>query len=432
LEAIKAKFDLSIASVGIHPTLASEEILRDKSVDIAVRNEPELACLDIANDVNLTQIKGVSYHNNGGIIHNMSREMIENLDLLPFPARDLFPHKNYRLSNYKRKPMTVVFTGRGCFFHCIHCGQQVLWRHRRRVRSAANIIKEIEEIHRMGYKEISFEDQIVECDERMIEVANALKKYNFSWKFGTRVDLLNNKAIRIFKESGCYEVFLGIESGDEACLNWLHKEVSLNQIEDAFKMCRKNDLFINATFMIGLPNENRESVRKTVELAKRLDPDYATFYAFTPLPGTAAFDFYRSHKLLTKDDWKLIDFQQVSVRTEYLSSREIEGLINEAYKEFYLRIHYVFKMLKRISAFSLIGMMLSAWRLLSSLSMRNHINISKEIQRKIIEEARKEYKRTEIVNDRKTAARKVDDYRTNGFNFAIYMKETDGWRIYIE
>ncbi|KPK99058.1 MAG: hypothetical protein AMJ95_01185 [Omnitrophica WOR_2 bacterium SM23_72] len=431
--AIKEKLRLPVVSVGIHPTLVPEEFLKESTFDIAVRKEPELTCLDIAKGLELKEIKGISYRDDGTIVRNPDRELIENLDILPFPARDLFPHKNYRLSSYKRKPMTVIFTGRGCHFNCIHCGQQVVWGHRRRVRSAKNVIKEIEEIHKLGYKEISFEDQIVECDERMIEIAKGIKKYNFSWKFGTRADLINEEALKIFKKAGCYEVFLGVESGDEKCLGWLNKGINLKQIEEAFKMCRKNKLFINATFMIGLPRENRESVIKTIELAKKLNPDYATFYAFTPIPGTLAFDFYKSNSLLTKENWNSIDFQKVCVKTKYLSSKEIEELINEAYKQFYFRISYIFKMLKKINSFSIIGAICSLWRLIISLFKRENLNNRvKEIKEKILEEAKKEYKFSEIFEDKRIALKKTKTYRQNGFYFAIPIKENNGWRIFIE
>lgn len=430
--AVKEKLDLLIVSVGIHPTLVPGELLKDSPVDIAVRNEPELTCLDIAKGANLSDIEGIGYKYNSNIVHNPMRKLIENLDILPFPARDLFPHKNYRLSSYKRKPMTVVFTGRGCHFHCIHCGQQVIWGGRRRVRSAENVIKEIEEIYKMGYREISFEDQIVECDTRMIEIAKALKKYKFSWKFGTRADLINDKALMIFKESGCYEVFLGVELGDERCLNWLNKGIKIKQIEEAFKLCHKNKLFINATFMIGLPGEDRQSIRKTIELAKKLNPDYATFYAFTPIPRTEAFDFYKSNKLLIREDWSSIDFQQVNVRTEYLSSGEIEELINIAYKQFYFRVRYILNMLKRINSFSIIGAISSAWRLIISLSKKGRIDRSQETKKKILEEAKKEYKYFEIVKDKRTALMKVKEYRKRGYYFTIPIKEANGWRILVE
>jgi len=430
--SVKARQKTTIISVGIHPTLTPEELLKENPVDIAVRNEPELTCLDITKGLELREINGITYKDNGTIVRNPDRELIENLDILPFPAINLFPHKNYRLSSYKRKPMTVVFTGRGCHFHCIHCGQQVIWGGRRRVRSAENVIKEIEEIYKMGYREISFEDQIVECDERMIAIANALKKYKFSWKFGTRSDLINNEALKIFKESGCYEVFLGVESGDEQCLNWLKKGISIKQIEEAFKLCRKNKLFINATFMIGLPGENKESFNKTIDLAKKLNPDYATFYAFTPLPGTEAFAFYKSNNLLIREDWSSIDFQQVRVKTKYLSSIKIEEMINIAYKAFYFRVGYILNMLKRINSFSIIGAVSSAWRLIISLSKQGHIYRNKEIKAKILEEAKKEYKYFEMVKDKKSALSKTKEYRKKGYYFAIPVKESDGWRILIE
>lgn len=427
-EAVKEKLNSTIISVGIHPTLASEELLKDGAVDIAVRNEPEITCFDIASSLNLGNIDGISYKDDGKIIVNPDRKLIEDLDILPFPARGLFPHKNYRLSSYRKRPMTVVYTGRGCYFRCIHCGQQKFWGNRRRVRSAGNVIKEIEEIYRQGYREISFEDQSVECDARMIEIAGALKKYNFSWKFGTRADFINDNALKIFKESGCYEVFLGVESGSQQCLDWLNKGIDLNQIEEAFRICRKNKLFINATFMLGLPQDNHCFVRNTIELAKKLNPDYATFYAFTPLPGTEALDFYKANKLLERQDWNSIDFQQVGVKTEHLSSGDIEGLINRAYRQFYFRPKYILGMLKRINSFSLIGAIASGVKLIASLLAFDSNN--KDKKDKILQAAKNEYKRFESAQDKKAAFKKAIEYRRKGFYFAVPIKEEDGWRVY--
>jgi len=432
-ELIKEKLNIPIVSVGIHPTLVPEEILKDSPLDIAVRNEPEISCLEIAKGINLDRIEGISYKFNGKINHNPKRKLIEDLDILPFPARDLFPHKNYRLSSYKKKPMTVIYTGRGCYFNCIHCGQQVFWQSKRRVRSAKNVIKEIEEIYKMGYREISFEDQTLECDARMIEIAQALKKYKFSWKFGTRADLINEKAIKIFKESGCYEVFLGVESAKQECLDWLNKGIDIEKIKEAFDILRKYKLLINATFMIGLPQEDKEAVRKTIELAKKLNPDYATFYAFTPLPQTKAYDFYKSKNLLIKTDWSLVDFQQVIVKTEFLSQEEIQQLIDDAYKKFYFRISYIFMMLKKIHLLSLEGIFFSLWRLVISLFKNKNLkDNSKEIKERILEEAKREYQISELYKDRITAYKKTKLYRKKGFYFAITIKEKDGWRIYIK
>lgn len=426
---VKETLEIPIVSVGIHPTLSPQELLRAGSIDIAVRNEPEISCFDIARGINLANIDGITYGLDSRIIDNPDRKLIEDLDILPFPARDLFPHKNYRLSSYRRKPMTVVYTARGCYFHCIHCGQQRVWRDRRRVRSSRNVIKEIEEIYRQGYREISFEDQSLECDARMIEIAGALNKYKFSWKFGTRPDFINDRTLKIFRESGCYEVFLGVESGNQQCLDWLNKGIGIKQIEEAFRICRKNKLFINATFMIGLPQEDINSVKKTIELAKRLNPDYATFYAFTPLPGTVAFDFYNSNKLLARQDWALIDFQESTVKTEYLSSKEIEGLINQAYKQFYFRPKYMLGMLKKIKSFSLIGALASCYRLIISL-LKFNLNPKDKVI--ILEAAKKEYKRFEEARNSKDAFKKAIDYRKRGFYFAVPVKEEDGWRVYFE
>lgn len=461
---VKERVDAAIISVGIHPTLTPVELLSSSPVDVAVRNEPELSCLDIASGISLSNIDGISYKDGARIINNTDRELIEDLDTLPLPARDLFPHKNYRLSSYRKRPMTVVYSGRGCYFHCIHCGQQKMWGNRRRVRSAGNVIREIEEIYRQGYREISFEDQSVECDDRMIEIAAALKKYKFSWKFGTRADFINEKALEIFKESGCYEVFLGVESASQESLDWLNKGISLKQIEEAFSICRKNKLCINATFMIGLPQDNTESIEKTIALAKRLNPDYATFYAFTPLAGTQAFDFYNANQLLGRKDWDAVDFQQVGIKTRYLSSRQIECLINRAYSQFYFRAGYILGRFKKINSFSLFGALTSAVKLIVSLFVMPQVAAGFSLRRlsqpkgcgykfssfidrltlfnlapnnkakkeRILQSAKSEYKRFEAVKDKKSALRKAIEYRRRGFYFAVPVKEVDGWRVYFE
>ncbi|MFC1830188.1 B12-binding domain-containing radical SAM protein, partial [Thermodesulfobacteriota bacterium] len=216
---------------GPHPTALSEDTVKEDDIDIAVLGEGEITFFEIVNAIeknqNIADVRGVVYKDRSGKIHrNPQRPMIKDLDVLPFPARELFPLEIYyppptkRISN--KKPGNMI-TSRGCPYTCTYCMATVMWRHRVRFRSVGNVVDEIEHcVRNFGIGEINFHDELFTLKEkRTIEICREIRrrKLDIAWVCMVRVDYISAKVLREMKLAGCRKIMFGFESGSQMILD---------------------------------------------------------------------------------------------------------------------------------------------------------------------------------------------------------------------
>jgi len=210
--------------MGTHATALAEYILRKEYCDIIIRGEPEYTTLEaIQNLNNLEGILGVSYRRGETVVHNTDRPLIQNLDDLPFPARDLVDNSLYHIVNFPNKPTAMVLTSRGCPFECTFCATHLFYKRTRRVRSPENVVKEVEEIvHKFGIDHIFFADDTFTIGEkRIIRLCQLLqeRKLNITWACMGRVDTITEPILLAIKNAGCKEIAFGIESASPEVLD---------------------------------------------------------------------------------------------------------------------------------------------------------------------------------------------------------------------
>jgi len=338
---------------GPHPSAMPEESLRKKFIDIIVRGEGEETIKEICSNKKLRNILGISYKNNGKIIHNPPRPFIKNLDSLPFPARHLFDLKKYHSELHRNKIIGDILTSRGCPYNCNFCYKAVFGRVYR-VRSPENVVQEWKEMIDMGIKEIGIIDDNFSVNwERAIKICNMIinqgLRIDWSATGGLRVDSVSKKLLLIMKKSGCYRIAFGAESGSQFILDKMGKNCTLGQIRNAVSLAKEVGLEVVLFFMIGNLYENEKTVQQTIDFAKELDSDYVQFTVATPYPGTQLYKtIKREGKFLVKN-WEEYGSYEGKAYFEHneINKNFVEKMYRKAYREFYLRPKIILRYLKK-------------------------------------------------------------------------------------
>jgi radical SAM superfamily enzyme YgiQ (UPF0313 family) len=323
---------IKIIAGGPHSTINPEEVIESKLFDFVIRGEGEDTLVELMHYLrrgqgNLADIKGVSYYKNGEIINNPRRQLIQNLDSLPFPDNDSIVNKKYMLPD----DFAYLMASRGCPYRCIFCAAYKTWGHKVRMRSAVNLISEIKEI-RNRYQPVyfHFQDDSFTINKKFIDsFCFQLQKENIKirWSCETRADLISDEMIKKMKKSGCYKVILGAESGNDCILEKIKKDVNCSQIEKAVKICKKNGLETSLFFMIGFPWETEKEIKNTVDFMEKLNPQYAVFSVATPYPATELYRVCKQKGLLPDNiDWSRFFHQSPDM---FLSDKLGRGAIRK-------------------------------------------------------------------------------------------------------
>ena len=329
--------EIPVVLGGVHPTILPQETIKNTKVDIVVRGEGEYTFLDILKNFNnLNEVLGITYKENGQIINNPARPLIQNLDELPFPAKHLiFEHEKYPPEAFGN-----IFASRGCPFHCIFCASHKIWTRKVRYRSPENVIEEIIHVKKnFNTTLFRFEDDSFTLKKKWIyELCDVLlkEKLKIKWVAETRADVVDDRLIKTMKSAGCKMLDIGVESGSEKTLKIIKKGVTLEQIRNAFNIIKSNKILTNAFFIIGFPWESKKEIEMTTVFMKELNPFHSFFSISTPYPGTELFDIYKNESLLPENiDWAKFFHQSDDMYlTKKYSREEVSEIIVKAEKEF--------------------------------------------------------------------------------------------------
>lgn len=357
IKAVDPAIHISVA--GPFPSAVEEKCLElCKHFDSVVIGEGEETVPDLLARVeageSLEGVAGVAYRAAGGaIVKNPPRPLVENLDTIPIPRRELlgdFEKYESPPGSYKHKPIAIVMTSRGCKARCIYCFQMKGER-RIRFRSVENVVQEIDElINRYGFKEIRFLDETFTADrERAMEILRQLKqkKLKFSFYVSSRVNTVDYELLKAMKDAGCWAILFGAESGVQKNLNTMKKGISLDQTRAAVKAAKKAGLKVYTPFIIGIPGETYQEALKTIDFAIELDPHYANFHSMTPFPGTELYeniDEYGTMSMDTDD----YTFEGAAFVPFTMTREQIDELRTLAFRKFYSRPKFIVRRLFEI------------------------------------------------------------------------------------
>lgn len=266
----------------------------------------------------------------------------KNLDELPFPARDLSPMGNYcpSIGFYKKKPHATIWASRGCVFNCSFCTSKRIYRE----RSVGSIMDEIRYlVSEYNIRDIFFYDNNIVYNRSRLETL--CKKLidadmDLVWSAQTRVTDVDEKILKLMRRAGCWRLCYGIETPSSNFLKNIRKGINANSTSRAIGITKKAGIEIFGAFIIGMPGENIEHMKKTIDFACSLPLDYAKFNIFTPFPDS------RDYHLLKDKGVKVSDkFTQHFVTFEFdgLTKEEIEKFVEESYWKFYSRPRYLLK-----------------------------------------------------------------------------------------
>lgn len=364
-KALKEKIpSLFVVLVGVHVSALPEQTLEiSDQIDAVAFGEYDETLVELAamlqnkntTDRVLETINGLAFRSeNGSIVKNKARPYIEDLDGIPFVSSvykkylDIDPY----FYGHSRHPLVVIVTGRGCPYKCTYCVvPQTLQGHRYRKRSIESIVEEFLYIQKNfpGIKEIMIEDDTLTADRnRCRALANALidaKATKIPWSANSRADV-DYETMRIMKKAGCRLFCVGFESGDQSILDNIKKSITLEQIRKFIKDASKAKILVHGCFMVGNRGETKETLEKTLALAKELNPDTAQFFPIMVYPGTSDYQYYKEKGwIVTQDFRKWITDKGLHssvVSNPDLSYEELVTFCARARKEFYLRPKYFF------------------------------------------------------------------------------------------
>jgi len=356
---------VKIVMGGPHVHIFGKETLDLGNADFVILGEGEKTFYQLAKNIEdeekLKEVPGlVFYDQEHNLIHTGPAQFIENLDELPFPARDLIDNKKYYSVLGTSNLVTTMITSRGCPYRCLFCDRPHLGK-MFRARSPKNVVDEMEQcLNNYGIKEFLIYDDTFTVDRRrVIDICQEIekRKLNIVWDIRARVDTIDKELLAIMKKAGCERIHYGVESGTQKILDVLRKGITLQQVEKAFKLTKKAGIQTLGYFMIGNPTETKKDILQTIKFAKKINPDYVHITVTMPFPATDLYFLALQKVIIKKDVWlefaknPSLDFVP-PIWQENLTKEELHDLIKKAYQEFYFRPAYL---LKRIFALRSLG-----------------------------------------------------------------------------
>lgn len=300
---IQEKTKIPIVCGGPHVSAIGKKILEDAKVAFAVKQEGELTLLELLQETNkpvqdLASIKGLIWRNGRGeVAENPDRELIADLDALPFPDYESFGIEKYIC--YKQKTLPLI-TSRGCPFGCNYCSVRLSMGQRFRARSAENVFSEIRHFYDLGFRNFDFNDDCFTLDnQRAAKICDLIIQDKLDMRFqlynGIRVDTVNPGLLKKMKLAGCYFVSYGCEAGNERILKLIKKGITLEQVRDAVKWANEAGIRNSVNFIIGHKEETYQDALDTINFARFLPTDFVNFYNLLPYPGTESYEWARQH-----------------------------------------------------------------------------------------------------------------------------------------
>lgn len=354
--------DFFIVFGGPHVSVLPEDTLKNNpSVDAVVIGEGEYSflglveCLDEGRD--FRSIPGIATRSGDGrkIVVNRNSGFVD-LDKLPMPSYHLLPIEIYRPypPHGRKLPFMSVLTSRGCPYRCVYCSKSIFGSVYR-YKSVDGVIEEIKHlIDNFGIREIMFYDDSFTINrERIILLCEEFVRMGLDipWSCETRVNLVDKELLAHMKNAGCYMISYGVESGSQDILNTLCKDITLEQIKNAFGLTHDAGIKTVGYFILGSPGESVETIRKTISFSKDLDPDFAQFSLAVPYPGTKMYEMYKDEHDIDFDGsmWNNFFYANINsldrhppvFESDKLKRKDLIGWIRRAYKEFYFRPEYL-------------------------------------------------------------------------------------------
>jgi hopanoid biosynthesis associated radical SAM protein HpnJ len=348
-EALKTrKSDLKIGLIGAKVAVEPEASLKaSPAIDFVARNEFDFTIKEVAEGRDLGSIAGLSWRRQDGtIVHNPDRTMLESMDDLPFVTpvykRDLVI-ENY-FGGYLKHPYISFYTGRGCKSRCTFClWPQTIGGHKYRTRSVGHVIDELKWATKAfpQVKEYFFDDDTLTDNlPRVEELAREIGKLGITWSCNAKANV-PRATLKVMKDNGLRLLLVGYESGNQKILHNIKKGMLVDVARRFSKDCHELGIVIHGTFILGLPGETKATIEETVRFAKEVNPHTIQVSLAAPYPGTFLYKQARENNWLVDEKQELLTdlgTQNAALSYPHLSNTEIFQSVEDFYKRFYFRI----------------------------------------------------------------------------------------------
>lgn len=349
---------------GPHVHIYPEVTLRNcPDIDFIIMGEGEKPFAELieafGKKKSFSGIKGLVYRSGSSdILNNGPVEFIEDLDSVPFPARDLVKKELYSSVLSHKNIVTTMITSRGCPFQCTFCDRPHLGK-KFRARSAKNVVDEMQQCYEMGIEDFFIYDDTFNLDkQRVIDICNEIMKRSLKigWDIRGRVDRIDENSLRLMKKAGCERIHFGVESGSERILKKIKKGITLKQVQEAFNISRSIGITTLGYFMLGFPDETEDEMFQTIRFATKLPSDFVQFAILIPFPATNMYRELLNCGYYQTDIWfEFANNPSVNFSPPVCSSKVTEQRLLEiwryAYRRYYRRPSYILRSLKKIKSF---------------------------------------------------------------------------------
>ncbi|HIJ83386.1 MAG TPA: radical SAM protein [Magnetococcales bacterium] len=326
-------------------------------VDICVLGEGEYVLHQIAERIKnqhpLDGIKGIAFRKeNGDLFYGGHSPMIQDLDAMPFADWDSLPMDRYWAVSTDKKNFANIMFNRGCMGKCTFCASRVVLGEKIRTRSPDSILDEIKILYeKHGVRELAINDATFNVDNQWArDVSSKIIAYNkpdLIWGCNLRADAMDRETLVIMKRSGLTNVFIGVESGDDEMLLSMCKGTTVAMIQAALDMLDDVGIKVYCGFVLGMPGETEESLKRTLSFAKTLSKYSVAFSLATPFPGTT---FYR--KAMSEgfkvEDWSRFDYHSIPYVPKGLTRKQLFHYYNRTVLRYYLSFNFIIRQIKQM------------------------------------------------------------------------------------
>ena len=332
---------------GPHLSIYAEESMTWECFDVAVVGDGEETFLEICERVesksDVDDVLGTVVRlKDGEIVRNPPRPLSRSINKYPQTAWDLIPIEDYNCLTLLR-PFATMVTTRGCPWHCGYCSQ--VYSEKLRFRSVKLVVDEMEYlVRKRGVREIVFFDETFTIGKkRMMKFSDEVQRRGIKVKFNirARVDTVDRDVVRALKKAGLRSIHMGVEAGTNRVLKIMNKQITREQTERAFRICREEGVDTRGYFMVGYYDATHEDVEDMIKFASGIGLDWASFSVATALPATDLYRIAQERGYVEGDFWKQYtidgggDIPQLE--TETFTAEQLRAYRTKAYMSFYLR-----------------------------------------------------------------------------------------------
>jgi radical SAM superfamily enzyme YgiQ (UPF0313 family) len=359
---IKEKFHVPVICGGVHPSFRPEEVIADANIDMVCIGEGEYALLEVMNRLenrgDLSTIPNIWVKNEAGtVFRNEPAPLIEDLDALPYPDRGLMPYQEV-IGENRSEP--ILITSKGCPYNCTFCCNSAMKRLYKgkgkflRQRSPDNVIGEIAALkEKYAFRSLNFYDEAFGYDPQWLKRFCEIYEREFRLPFGAmvRAETMDRETFRMMRKAGLELIYIGIESGNEEFRrDIMGRRMSNETLLQTCRDAQAEGIQIWTLNMVGVPGETPARIRDTMELNRRINPDFVNISIFQPFPGTQLYDECVKNNYIIKDypsnlfDESILELPSISpeeLKREYLEFRQLADEIRESHEEKGRRIRLV-------------------------------------------------------------------------------------------